>query len=168
MFLSISLENPYWHTGTLCLINRHFVSRKAIFAEVESELQMELVLNLAWALSAVVIIGFWLRFAPKFRDDWRTQLVALAVLILILFPVISVTDDLQAIQNPAETDSSLRRNETGPIQHAVSPAIAAPPVLAFVGISLEFRRLAAPGRFLAPTVDQPALSSIQNRPPPIA
>jgi hypothetical protein len=45
----------------------------------------------------------------------RTQMVALAVLILILFPVISVTDDLQAIQNPAEVDSCLRRERSKPL-----------------------------------------------------
>jgi len=69
---------------------------------------METVLNLAWALLVMLMFGLWMRFAPhtgpnRRGDSPRIQFVALAVLILLLFPVISVTDDLQAIQNPAET-----------------------------------------------------------------
>jgi hypothetical protein len=124
------------------------------------------------------MLCFWLRHAPhtdpnrrlqgRRIQDRRTQLVALAVLVLILFPVISVTDDLQAMQNPAEADSSLRRNEAGTVVHPVFPAIAALPPPAFPSISFGFLRLAAPGSLLTPVVDHPALTSIQNRPPPVA
>jgi hypothetical protein len=127
---------------------------------------MEFILNLAWALSAVTIACLGLRYAPHSGSDRRTHLVALAVLVLVLFPVISVTDDLRAMQNPAEADSCLRRNQISGIAHSVFSTVAALPLPAFAGISLGFLRLAAPSSLLAPMVDHSALASIQNRPPP--
>lgn len=129
---------------------------------------MELVLNLAWALSAVAIICLWLRFGPQANAGRRTQVVALAVLILVLFPVISVTDDLQAVQNPAEVDSCLRRNHVVSNAHSIFPVAAALPLPAFAELPFGFLQLVAPGHQLAPAVDHPGLNSIQNRPPPAA
>jgi hypothetical protein len=133
---------------------------------------MELVLNLAWLLQAALMLCLWLRFGPRAgpdrRPDRHTQFIALAVLILVLLPVISVTDDLQAIQNPAEADSCLRRDHAVSTHHSVFPAVAALPLPAFAKISRGFLRLRAPGALPAPIVRRPALASIQNRPPPAA
>jgi hypothetical protein len=129
---------------------------------------MELVLNLGWALSAVMFFCIWLRHSRQAGADRRTQLVALAVLVLILFPVISVTDDLQALQNPAEADCCLRRDHAVSNPHSIFPAAAALPLPVFAELSLGFLQLAAPGSLPAPVVDHPALASIQNRPPPVA
>src|ERR1700722_11122625 len=96
--------------------------------EVESRVRMELVLNLAWALSAIVVVCSWLRFGPRAGAGRPAQLVALAVLILILFPVISVTDDLQAAQNPAEVDFCLRRDHVVSNSHSTFPAVATLPL----------------------------------------
>ena len=54
---------------------------------------MEIILNLAWIFLAAVIMWLWLRYAPCEGASRRTQVAALAMLIVILFPVISVTDD---------------------------------------------------------------------------
>jgi hypothetical protein len=128
---------------------------------------MELILNLAWALSAVAILCIWLRYARLAGASRRTQVVALAVLILILFPVISVTDDLQAMQNPAETDSCLRRVHAVSSPHSILPTVAAlrPPVLAEV--SFGILQVATPGSRPTPATSHPALQPIQNRPPPL-
>ena len=48
--------------------------------------RMELLLNLAWALLATLMFWLWLCHAPC-QGIRRTQLVALAVVIVILFPV---------------------------------------------------------------------------------
>jgi thiol:disulfide interchange protein len=129
---------------------------------------MELVLNLAWVLLAAVMFWLWFRFTPSAGQSRRLQLVALAVLLLILFPVISVTDDLQAIQNPAEADSCLRRDHAVSSAHSIFPTAATLPAPVFAELSLGVVGMAAPGRLPAPIVDHPALAPIQNRPPPVA
>ena len=137
-------------------------------ADVESALRMELLLNLAWTLLASLMIGVWLRRAPRVGVEKRHQFVALAVLLLILFPVISVTDDLQAIQNAAETDCCQRRNHafSGPHQLCASPA--AMPAFAYAGISLAVLQSAVPASPVDPHLNDPAMHPIQNRPPPAA
>jgi hypothetical protein len=136
--------------------------------KVKSGVKMEPVLNLAWALSAIVIICSWLRYGPRVDAGRRTQLVALAVLILILFPVISVTDDLQAAQTPAEVYSCLRRCHVVSNSHSIFSAVAALPLPAFADLSVGFIQLVAPDHLLAPVVEHPGLDSVQNRPPPAA
>jgi hypothetical protein len=134
---------------------------------------METVLNLVWALLAALMFSLWLRFAPRIGpsrrgDSPKMQFVALAVMILLLFPVISVTDDLQAIQNPAETDSCQRRDQVCSTPHSIFPAVAALPLPAFSGLSFAYFPMQAPSNLPAPVVASPALASIENRPPPAA
>jgi len=129
---------------------------------------MELVLNLAWVLLATLMFCLWSRFGPRAGADKRMQFVALALLILILFPVISVTDDLQAAQNPAETDSCLRRDHMVASPHSIFPPVAALPLPVFAEPSFGILRIAAPGSLRAPVVDRPVFAPIQNRPPPVA
>jgi hypothetical protein len=129
---------------------------------------MELSLNLAWIALGALMFCSWLRFSPRAGSSRRMQFVALAVLVLILFPVISVTDDLQAAQNPAETDTCLRRDCECPHHHSIIPGIAAIPVPVFAGLSFTSQHAAIPGSPRAPSIDDPALAPIQNRPPPAA
>jgi hypothetical protein len=129
---------------------------------------MELFLNLVWLLLATAMAGCWLRYAPRNGADRRMQLVSLVVLLFILLPAISVTDDLLAAQNPAEVDSCLRRDHDYPNPHSIFPVVAALPLLAFGHISSEVVCLVASGALAEPTVDSPALVQIQNRPPPAA
>lgn len=66
---------------------------------------MELTLNLVWAALAVTLLSLWKmeKFAqPRCRNS-AVALLALVCVICILFPVISMTDDLSA--SPAETES---------------------------------------------------------------
>jgi hypothetical protein len=132
---------------------------------------MELALNLVWACLAVVLLRFWMRYDSQAGTSGQTQFVALALLILILFPVISVTDDLQMAQNPAEADAyylCTRRDHAVASPHSIFPVAAALPIPVFAGISFGHPRYAAPSNLAAPTVLNPALASIQNRPPPAA
>jgi hypothetical protein len=128
---------------------------------------MELTLNLVWALLAILLVRLWLRHAPSSGASSRTQIAALAMLILILLPVISVTDDLQTIQNPAEVDCA-RRNHAATSPHSIFPAVATIPPTVLAELSFGFSGFAAPGQPHVPLVAVPALSSIQNRPPPAA
>jgi hypothetical protein len=129
---------------------------------------MEFVLNLVWALLVVVILCLWLRSGPRSSANRPVQLAALAVLVLTLLPVISVTDDLQAMQNPAETDSCLRRSQATAAHQAIFPAIATLPPPVFTELTFGFLGFAALGNHAAPPAHRPALASIQNRPPPAA
>ena len=129
---------------------------------------MDSVLNLVCAFLAIAMLCSWLRFGPRRGANRCVQLAALAVLVLTLLPVISVTDDLQAMQNPAETDSSLRRDYAGAMHHSIFPAIATLPSPFLWELPFSFLRFAAPGNLAAPPAHRPALSSIQNRPPPAA
>ena len=129
---------------------------------------MELFLNLAGLLVAVGLVGLWLRWAPRAGFDRSTQIVALALLILILFPVISVTDDLLAAQNPAETDSCLRRDHASGNGNSASPADCGLPEPLLAEVPFGLLRLVAPGALPAPAVASPALAPIQSRPPPTA
>ena len=132
---------------------------------------MELFLNLASAFVAVLLACLWLRLAPRGQKGCATlgtQLVALALLILIVFPVISVTDDLLAAENPADTDSVQRRDhELFTLSTALRQiACAAVPQAAEMPAA-TWSRLVAP----APRASLPAapfLESIENRPPPTA
>jgi hypothetical protein len=128
---------------------------------------MELTLNFVWALLATLMFWLWMRHALG-EGTRRAQLVALAVVILILFPVISVTDDLVAAQNPAELDCCARRYHAVSCFHSIFPAAATLPPPVFAELSFGLLRFSASGNRPAPLVKIPALSSIQNRPPPVA
>src|SRR5580704_17814317 len=127
---------------------------------------MELILNLGWAMLAAWMVCAWLRTSPRSTHYRRVQAVSLAVVILILLPAISMTDDLIAAQNPAEVVSSVRRDHDGCAPHSVVPIAAAPPLPTFAGPPIAVVRMAAPSHLSAPIVDHPGLGAIQNRPPP--
>jgi hypothetical protein len=130
---------------------------------------MELTLNLGWVLVAVWMLCAWVRATPRRATDRRIQMVALAVVILILLPAISMTDDLLAAQNPAEIDCCARRDhDRSASPHSILPAAAALPVPSFTGISLAFMGMTAPSNLPSPFVENPSLARIQSRPPPAA
>jgi hypothetical protein len=129
---------------------------------------MEFFLNLAGAFVALALVCLWLRWAPHAGVDRRTQLVALALLILILFPVISVTDDLLAAQNPAETDSCVRRDHLELSMHSAFPVTGGLPEPVLAEHHSALLRFAAPGNLPVPVISSPALAPIENRPPPTA
>lgn len=133
---------------------------------VKSGISMEFLLNSAWALVAIVSVCLWLRQGRRATADRRMSFVGLVMLIVILFPVISVSDDLWSIQNPAETDTYQRRDHLASSPHCLFPVISALPQPAFGEPNFEFGGLDV--LFEAPprAVDNPACFSIQNRPPP--
>ncbi len=132
---------------------------------------MELSLNLAWLAVAVAMVSLWFRdrARPNFDKnlDTRRQLIAIAVLIAVLFPVISVSDDLLAIQNTSETDTYSRRDHLPPSDaHPVQPVIPFFPAMLFAGLGLVFLRFVAPGLIPVQKPQHPELVAIDNRPPP--
>jgi len=129
---------------------------------------MELILNISWAFVATWMVCAWLRMEPRRGSDRRAQFVALAVLILILLPAISMTDDLVAAHNPAEIECCARRDHDFASHHSITPATTTLATPAFGGLPMIVARMDAPSIPAVPFVDSPALNSIQNRPPPKA
>jgi hypothetical protein len=73
---------------------------------------MELLLNLAWLLLALPAFWLWRgsRYAPRDHKFTALQcLLALGGLLVILFPVVSATDDLCAMRNVMEESPASKR-----------------------------------------------------------
>jgi hypothetical protein len=130
---------------------------------------MELLLNLAWIAVAGCACAFWLRCPAAARDRRARlyQVTALVVLLAVLFPVISLTDDLQAAAFPAETEGAARRMlqsvhvpvslATTAVRIAASVLLAQPTTSAFLQTNAES---AAPVHLV------PWLKAAAIRPPP--
>ena len=135
---------------------------------------LEAVFNLIWLALSFALLGLWLwsqrRWADaSLRTTTRMQIMALAILIVILLPVVSLTDDLQACTAPAEAEHLTRR---GDLQaHADSPLHTA---LIVVAALLSFPQasgfqtishLSPAMEIVTPSEDY--LSIVGNRPPPV-
>ena len=134
---------------------------------------MEILSNVVWVTVALALCCVWLVQSRCLRGAFLrsgigTQLIALVVLSVILLPVISVSDDLQASHNPAEVERTCVRSD----QHLLLPdaAPAAPAALAFVltCLLLGSTRLLA---FVRPTASlcpeqSGHVRSLACRPPP--
>jgi hypothetical protein len=129
---------------------------------------VEIFLNFAWAILAFTLVILWLRVGCRLCQNRRSQIIAIAVLIAILFPVISVSDDLMAAQNPAETDNCQRRDHLAPgSAHLLQLAAVAPPSIC-TGAAFGLVQYVPPGKRLLRVVARPELTPIANRPPPVA
>ena len=129
---------------------------------------MELALNLEWTALAAAMCWLWARHAR--REGWgrSVQFVSLALVLATMFAVITMYDDMAMARNPAETRCLLKDDKLGAHVHAtLHPAVASAPAFA-VEIPLNVFHFAGPGSLPVPTIRVPALSSIQNRPPPAA
>jgi len=96
---------------------------------------MELLLNLIWVLLAVPAFWVWRREAVHSRRSRFLSPVrcvfALAFILLLLFPVISATDDLRAMQPETEESPSVCRASRNAESHkdhiatlGTTPAVA--------------------------------------------
>ena len=91
---------------------------------------MELLLNLAWfAIAAAMLVGFARRVWPD-RKQFLLALAALGCALLLLFPAVSISDDLHMQPFFAEDSSASKR--------LVNVAVACDPgfPVALVGCSL--------------------------------
>jgi hypothetical protein len=127
---------------------------------------MELFLNLAWVLVAGTLVYRWLEGGGSNNPDWRPQLIAIAVLIAILFPVISMSDDLLTVQSTFEADNYLRRDHLAPSATPVPPGLAIVTAVIFAGFGFGFMRFAAPSRLPIEKPQRFEITTISNRPPP--
>jgi hypothetical protein len=129
---------------------------------------MELTLNLGWMAMATAMCWLWVRHARREGPGRSAQFVSLALVLFIMFGVITMYDDMAMAQNPAETRCFQREDDLGAHAHApLHPVVASTPTLA-AELPFDTFRFTVPGSLLVPTVKVHALSSSQNRPPPAA
>jgi hypothetical protein len=98
---------------------------------------VELFLNIVWlsvSISLVIFCSHSIRRGHT-KLSWSAA-VALCLLLVLLFPVISMTDDLQALTAPAEVEHAMRRHhEAPPIGGGMLDAIALLSLI-LVGVAL--------------------------------
>jgi hypothetical protein len=129
---------------------------------------MELALNLGWTAMAIAMCWLWARHAPHEGPGRRVQFIALAMVLVTMFVVITMYDDMAMAQNPAETRCFQNDDKLGAHVHVtLHPAVALAPTF-IVEIPLNAFRFVGLGSLRVPTMRVPVLSSIQNRPPPAA
>jgi hypothetical protein len=129
---------------------------------------MELALNLEWMALVTAMCWLWARHARREGSERSAQFVSLVLVLGIMFVVITMYDDMAMAQNPAETRCFQREDDSGVHAHdPFHPVVALTPTSA-AEIPFNTICVAAPGSLLVPTMKVPALSSIQNRPPPAA
>ncbi len=86
---------------------------------------MELFLNLLWLVVAVGLTGFVLRHQSTRarRPHWGIVMAATLFVVVLLFPVISASDDLYGELFLSEDASRRAQNVIG-LQHDLAPVIA--------------------------------------------
>jgi hypothetical protein len=127
---------------------------------------MEPLLNFVWALVAISSVCLWFRLGRREGAEQRRSLIAVVVLIVILFPVISVSDDLWSAQNPAETDTCLRRDHQSCCSHLLTAEIAFFPRVANVEPGFSFQDYLVWHSSSPRVIEKPELDGIESRPPP--
>lgn len=130
---------------------------------------MEIALNLAWALCSLTMVWYWMRNNASNPVPRGAQAMALGMVVLLLLPVISLSDDLMTMQGPAETDTCVRRTlhpDEGhppvvPVSFGTPEQIfAALPLSGYSQMAIQAARLAPAPRVLSRSLDR--------RPPPQA
>jgi hypothetical protein len=136
---------------------------------------VETFFNLLWVAVTLALCAVWAKQPRRNRAKSLLpaigmQLVALAVLTAVLLPVISLTDDLQASSNPAETERVGRRADW---QSPPDPSLASLPVaLALLVAPPAFPQISSATFIATERMDaQPLLGffrALAMRPPPSA
>ncbi len=129
---------------------------------------MELFLNLAWLAVAAVLVCLCLRSEAPTVPDRRRQLITIAVLIAMLFPVISMSDDLLAVQNAFEADNYVRRVHLVASNTSIQPALPVLMTALWAGLGFPFLRFISPSALPVEEPPHPELARFGNRPPPAA
>jgi hypothetical protein len=130
---------------------------------------MELALNLEWTAVAAVMCWLWARHARREGPGRRVQGIALALVLVTMFVVITMYDDMAMAQNPAETRCFQQRED----ELATHVHVPLHPIVSLVSqlsakLSFGTSHSAVLGNLLAPAFEVPAKDPVQNRPPPLA
>lgn len=126
-------------------------------------LGVELFLNALWLAIALAATALWLtsRTTARTRRKTVAGAVALACIAILLFPVISATDDLHAMQAAAEEPNTGKKLDAHSATHPALPAASSDCTVAILPVHsyLVHTESVSPYSHLATT-------TVYNRPPP--
>lgn len=110
-----------------------------------TQCSVELLLNVLWFSLSLALVVTWVRAVRHgdAKQSW-TAFVALVLLLVLLLPVISMTDDLVAMESRTELEHVVRRSEMPLLQIAPSVAILDLGMLSallLIGFAVLFSRL---------------------------
>ena len=137
---------------------------------------METLLNCAWLFLGLSLIAGWSVCAWHARasepstllPSCRLQFTALLMLVVLLFPVISLTDDIAMCTAPRDAERALRLHDT--VEGLQQPQAVLPSTIAWMDLIASIWR-SAPSRPVAQEVSLIVHVSdthlpIESRPPP--
>jgi hypothetical protein len=132
---------------------------------------VEFFLNFVWVALSLSMIVAWSvgPFSPTrvSRSDWGRQVVALGILLIVLLPVVSLTDDLQSWTAPAEVEHGLRRAD---ITVEANSSVAGPVLWLHFALTSLFPVPGSSSQIeLAGDFSKPLMGvshTLENRPPP--
>jgi hypothetical protein len=135
---------------------------------------LEILFNLLWVALSAALAGLWLlcraaRTNDSLGTSTRMQITALAVLVVVLFPVVSLTDDLLAYTAPAEVEHLVRRDlQDQPSGHVNAAAVMIAALFSHphaIGLGILLRPSLS---IKVGTPREESLEVLGNRPPPRA
>ena len=132
---------------------------------------MELFLNFAWAALSIFLVVGWVWSIHKGHTEFQwTTLVALMLLLVLLFPAISMTDDRVAMSTPVELEHMMRASEAPHGQVAVLGLFSLLGAIVLVILNMAsplfYSRLRP--RIFAEKLLAGFIRAIGVRPPPVA
>jgi hypothetical protein len=100
--------------------------------------EMELLLNLLWLALVLPAVLIWRRQSVYSRSFWHPRsfraVVLLGCLMVLLFPVVSATDDLHPIRNEIEESNPSRRAAKQAPAHQSADWTTGPPPACLVEV----------------------------------
>jgi hypothetical protein len=132
---------------------------------------LEIFLNFAWVALSILLIGGWIWSIRKGHSQFQwTALVALALLLVLLFPAISITDDRVAMTTPLELEHMMRCSEAPHGQIALLGIFELFATIVFIvlnmAVSCFYCRVRI--RVFAATLLAGFIRAFGVRPPPVA
>ena len=128
---------------------------------------MQLILNFVWALVAIASVCLWKRLRRRSLANRHAWFIGLFLFKVILFPAISISDDLWSSQSPA-IDTLDHRDHFAACPHSAFAANSACLKPVDVELNFDFQHLDKPLCVPLVGIINPALAPIQSRPPPMA
>lgn len=99
---------------------------------------MEMFLNLVWLSLSVFLVTRCIRSLRRRGSGFDvTTVIAVTLLVVLLFPAISMTDDLMAMNLPAEVQHDMHRHESSPLHPVQATSVSLLGAVPFMALALS-------------------------------